>query len=526
MLSATLATALVLGILAWRIGLPPLVGFLLTGFLFSALGVEAPDMLQEIAHAGVLLLLFAVGLKLRLKTLFRLEVWGTALSHLVLVGAALSGVFFSLFGLGWELALILAVAIGFSSTVLAAKALESSGELRAVHGRVAIGILIVQDLVAVAVLAGLSAEVPSPYAALWLLLPLLRPVLSRVLDQVGHGELLVLFGAVSAIAIGGTGFEVVGLSPELGALLLGTLLANHRRAQELSNAIWGLKELFLIGFFLVIGLSGVPTLATLELAAWAMLILPLKIGLLFALLLVFGLRSRTSFLTSLSLATYSEFGLIVISSAVESGRLQNDWLIAAALTVAVSFAAAAWLNARGHRLYERMSGWLGPLERQRPHPDDEPITLGSAEILVVGMGRLGTGAYDYLISKGQLVAGSDSDPGKLERHRREGRRVVYADAEDATFWQRLNIERLKAVMLAVPEFNAKKIAGRELRRRGFAGVLSATHVYPEEEALILEAGFNESYNYFTEAGVGFARDIIESLGMEATAIRKGLDAGS
>jgi predicted Kef-type K+ transport protein len=510
-LSGGIAAALVCGILAWRIGLPPLVGFLFSGFVFSAFGVEAPEALHEIADAGVLLLLFGVGLKLRFKTLFQLEVWGTAVAHILLVGAAAIGVLAGLLEQSWQTVLVLAVAFSFSSTVLAAKVLESLNELRAVHGRVAIGILIVQDVVAVIALALISAEVPSPYAALWLLLPLLRPVLSRVLDIVGHGELLVLYGAVIAITLGGAGFDLVGLSPELGALLLGTLLASHARAQELSNAIWGLKELFLIGFFLDIGLSGLPTLETLSLTLWVMLLLPLKMAVLFGLLLAFGLRARTSFLTSVSLATYSEFGLIVIAAAVEEGLLSNDWLVMAALTVAVSFAFAAWVNAYGHALYERASPWLKMLERDRPHPDDEPITLGSAEILIVGMGRLGTGAYDYLHNQNELVVGADSDPGKLERHRREGRRVVYADSEDASFWQRLHIARLKVVMIAVPDLNSKKVAGRELRRRGYAGLLCATHVYPEEEAPILDAGFNETYNYFTEAGVGFARDIVESL---------------
>ena len=180
------------------------------------------------------------------------------------------------------------------------------------------------------------------------------------------------------------------------------------------------------------------------------------------------------------------------------------------------------LNAFGHRIYEKSRHWLDRLERDQPHPDDEPITLGSAEILIVGMGRLGTGAYDFLHEQGELVVGADSDPGKLERHRQLGRRVVYADSEDVHFWQRLNIDRLRAVMLATPDINAKRIAGRELRRRGFAGLLTATHMWPEEQQPILEAGFNASYNYFTEAGVGFARDLIESLGSEVTAIRRGI----
>jgi predicted Kef-type K+ transport protein len=518
MLNAGIAAALVLGILAWRIGLPPLVGFLLTGFLFSALGYESNELLNEIADAGVLMLLFSVGLKLRYKTLFRKEVWGSATAHLLIVAGAVSVLVVVTIGASWQTALILAVAVGFSSTVLAAKVLESLKELRAVHGRLAIGILIVQDLAAVAALALVTTRTPSPYAALWLALPLLRPILGRILDIVGHGELLVLYGAVVAIALGGAGFELVGLTPELGALLLGTLLSNHQRAQELSNALWGLKELFLIGFFLSIGLSGLPTVETLKLTAWAILILPVKTAILFGLLLALGLRARTSFLTSLSLATYSEFGLIVIKEAVDGGHLSNDWLIVAGLTVAVSFAFAALLNAKGHRLYERCRGWLDRLESDRRHPDDEPISLGRAEILIVGMGRLGTGAYDYLHTHGEIVVGADSDPGKLERHRQEGRRVVYADAEDPSFWQRLHIERLRVVMVAAPDLHTKQIAGRELRRRGFAGLLTATHVYPEDEAPILEAGFDATFNYFNEAGVGFARDIVESLTREQSPV--------
>ncbi len=519
-MSALIGVALVLGFLVWRIGLPPLVGFLLAGFVFSAMDFEAPEILHEVADAGVLILLFSVGLKLRFKTLMRTEVWGSATAHLGIIAVVVTLLLVLAAGFAVQTSVTLAIALAFSSTVLAAKVLDSLKELRAVHGRVAIGILIVQDLVAVAALALIAARTPSPYALILLGLPLLRPLMGRLLDLVGHGELLVLFGAVLAIAVGGAGFSAVGMTPELGALLFGVLLADHPRAQELTNALWGLKELLLVGFFLNIGLSGLPTVETLQMTVWALVLLPIKTALLYLMLLAFGLRGRTSLLTSLSLATYSEFGLIVIKEAVDVGMLSNDWLITAALTVAISFALAAWANTHGHAIYERHQRWLDKLQRAGPHPDDEPITLGSAEILIVGMGRLGTGAYDHLQERGELVVGCDTDPTKLERHRRDGRRVVYADSEDASFWQRLNIERLRVVMIAIPDFSSKKIAGRELRRRGFTGLLTATHLFPEEREPILQAGFDESYNYFTEAGVGFARDIIESLGREGAELKR------
>jgi hypothetical protein len=363
----------------------------------------------------------------------------------------------------------------------------------------------------VALLATMSIRTPSPYALLLLALPLARPLLGRLLDLVGHGELLVLCGAALAISFGGEGFARLGLSPELGALVFGMLLADHPRAHEVSTAVWGLKEVLLVGFFLSIGLSGTLTWETLEMAGLLSLLLPVKALLFFLLLLFFGLRARTSLLTALSLSTFSEFGLIVADAAVANRLLDEQWLIAAGVAVALSFAIAAPLNARAHAIYGRLWPWLDRLERRKRHPDDEPITLGSAEILIVGMGRVGTGAFDYLRAQGKHVVGVDSDTGKLERHVREGRRVAYADAEDPSFWLRLKVDRLQAIMLAIPDMNAKLLASRELRRRGYDGLLSATHVFPEQLQPLLDAGCDASYNYFNEAGVGFARHTLEVL---------------
>jgi len=127
--------------------------------------------------------------------------------------------------------------------------------------------------------------------------------------------------------VGGAGFESVGLSPELGALVMGAVIATHRRAMELSNALWGLKEVFLIGFFLQIGMSGLPSLDTLGWAILLALLLPVKAVLFFFVLVLFRLRARTAFLAALSLATYSEFGLIVANLAVKNGLFGPDWLV-------------------------------------------------------------------------------------------------------------------------------------------------------------------------------------------------------
>jgi len=515
MLATWIAGAFLLGLLARNVGLPPLVGFLGAGFALNALGVARDPMLDQIAHLGVLLLLFSVGLKLRLKNLLRPEVWAVAVLQFLafLLVVFLLARYRSDYSLGWLLAVTSAFA--FSSTVLAAKVLDEKREIRAFHGRVAIGILIVEDLIAVGILSANGASQLPWTALLVFLLPLLKPALQKLLDLAGHGELLMLLGAVLALGLGGFGFEAIGLSPDVGALVVGMLLAGAPRAVELGDALWGLRDFFLVGFFLTVGLAEVPTWETLSLALVPLALIPVKVLVFFLLLVWFRLSARTAFLAALALATYSEFGLIVMDAAVDRGLVSDTWLVAAAIAVAVSFAIAAPLNRYAHELFTVLERILRFFEGDRRHPDDEPISLGSAEVVVVGMGRVGTGAYNHARELGRKVVGLDSDLGKVERHLKEGRRVVYADAEDPLLWHRLRLDRVRVVMLAMPDLEAKVLASERLRQRGFAGLISATYVWPEERAPILAAGADVAYNYFAEAGVGLAADTFDALAPDA-----------
>ncbi|HRD50445.1 MAG: cation:proton antiporter [Candidatus Competibacter sp.] len=514
-----LALAFLLGLLFRHLGLPPLVGYLAAGFMLNAFGQQGSELLDQTAHAGVLLLLFSVGLKLRLKSLIRPEVWGGGLLHLAISGAVLGLGLSAALGLPAGQALLLAITLGFSSTVLAAKALEEKVELRAFHGRLAIGILIIQDLAALGLMALAGAGAPSPWALLILGLPLLRPLVTKLLDWSGHDELLVLYGLALALVIGGQGFEHLGLGSELGALVLGALLAGHPRAVELSKALWALKEVLLVGFFLQIGLLHQPSLAAVAGALLLTLLLPLKAALFFFILVWFRLRARTAFLTALALTSYSEFALIAVKLMVNNGQLAADWLVLLAITVALSFVVAAPLNRFAHAIYERLENGLAQFERSDRHPDEQPVSLGSTQILILGMGHAGAAAYDFLKKRQHLsthhrvlmVSGIDSDVGKVERHVHEGRRVVYADAEDPGFWHRLKLDGLRAVILAMPDPEAKHIATQQLRRHGFQGLIGAISHHPEEEAALRAAGADMTFLAFNEVGVGLAEHVWEAL---------------
>ncbi|MDO6748122.1 cation:proton antiporter family protein [Gilvimarinus sp. 1_MG-2023] len=506
-----IAFAFSLGLLVRAVGLPPLVGYLAAGFAISGLGYyttlpeHGDEVISHLAHLGVLLLLFTVGLKLRVRNLVQPEVIGGGLLHFVASVALLTPGIYLLLDITAYEALLLGVALSFSSTVLAAKVLDSKRELRAFHGRVAIGILVIQDLLALLVISVAGGTSPSVWALLVFALPLVRPLLFKLLDVCGHDELMVLLGLLLALVIGGLGFEALGLSSELGALAFGVLLAKHKRATELSNSLWSIKEVFLVGFFLQIGMSGLPGMDALILAGAATLALPLKGLLFFVLLIVFKLRARSAFLTSLALTNYSEFGLIV------AAIILPQWLVPLALTVAVSFVVSAPLNRIAHPFYERLANKLLGFERNLHHPDQQPISLGEAEVLIFGMGRTGTAAYEQLKDKVPGLIALDSDPGKVDRHRREGRSVLFADAEDQVFWQGLKMDSVRAVILSMSDIEAKMIAVKQLRQRGFTGFIASHTLFQDEADKINAAGADETYLTMSEAGVGLAEHVQEEV---------------
>ncbi len=504
--------AFFLGLAVRQVGLPPLVGFLAAGFLLHALGSrlglpeESGRILDHIAHLGVLLLLFTVGLKLKLRSLVQPEVIGGGLIHFAIsVGMFAPGIRW-LLDLDWNTSLLLGIALAFSSTVLAAKILDGKRELKAFHGRVAIGILIVQDLIALAVLSIWGGHTPSPWALLIFGLPLLRPVFHRLLDLSGHDELLVLMGMLLALVVGGMGFEMVGVSAEVGALLMGVLLAGHKHAQDLSDSLWSLKEVFLVGFFLQIGMSGLPDTEALLFALSLAVVLPLKGLLFFFLLVLFRLRARNAFLGALSLTAYSEFGLIVAAGVLP------EWLVPLAITVALSFLIAAPLNRMAHPLFERLENRLVRYESAGFHPDEEPADLGDAEVLIMGMGRTGTAAYDFLGKRLDRVTGLDADPYKVADHVSAGRNVVYSDAEDSCFWHGVDLSRIRAVVLAMDSIEAKRIAARQLRTCGFSGRVIAHALYDDEVEQLQSHGVDETYLTMAEAGIGLAEHVWEALG--------------
>jgi predicted Kef-type K+ transport protein len=502
------------GLAVKQVGIPPLVGYLIAGFLLNFAGYSLTDDLTSIANLGITIMLFTIGLKLNVSDLKKREVWAGSVTHTLLwVGAAGVVMFtiaavasFLVGGLSMQSAALIAFALSFSSTVCVVKVLEESGESKTRHGRLAIGILVMQDVFAVVFLVVATGKLPSVWAlALLALFPAL-PLIRKIINNSGHGELLPLTGFI--LALGGYHlFELVNIKGDLGALIFGIMLAQHEKSTELAKSLLSFKDLFLIGFFLSIGLTALPDINMIVMALLICGLLPIKALLFFSLFTSLRLRGRTAYLSSLVLSNYSEFGLIVAALAVSLGMLDNNWLVVIALAVSISFVMTSILYRTSHSQYHRFKDTIKRYERDTRLKEDIYPTLHKAEFLVIGMGRVGKGAFKALSKLADVnVWGMDADRVKIKKMTENGHNVICGDGEDVDLWDNLDIKNVQLVLLALPSIQDAINITRQLKNAGYTGNVAAIARYEDEVQYLREHGIDKVFNFFTEAGLGFAEE--------------------
>ena len=511
--------ALLFGLVVTFISLPPMVGYLVAGFILSGMGMQSGETLNAVADIGITILLFSIGLKLHLKDLLRAEIWAVSVLHLSITCVVFGSLIFLLSfsglqefsGLSISDSALIAFALSFSSTVFAVKVLEEKSEMSSLHGKIAIGILIMQDLFAVIFLTAASGKVPSYWAVLLLLLIPLRPLLIKMIQRVGRGELLILSGML--LALGGAAlFELVGVKADLGALLFGVLLSGHERSEALAKSLLAFKEIFLVAFFLSIGFQGVPSMMAIAIAVVLAVMMLSKSFLFFKLLTIFKLRARTSFLTSLSLSNYSEFGLIVGAIGVTNGWMSGEWLVIVALALAITFTMSSLANTKAHSFYANYENYLYKYESLERLPDDRPIEVDHAQVLIFGMGRVGSGVYDTLIGQfGDNLLGIDHDLNVVKKNIKEGRNVIVGDATDYDFWERLRPGAIKLILLDMPNLKEELAAVDMIKRTEYAGLIAAAVKHNDCVKPLIAAGVDSVFNVYAEAGAGFASHVCEDL---------------
>ncbi len=517
------AAALIGGWVAGAVRLPPMIGFVVAGYVLHGFGWSTTEPLALVADLGVTLLLFTIGLKFDVRTLLDVVVWGTTAAHMAAsVGVAL--VF--LVPLAWvgaplvagtdlgALALI-AFALSFSSTVLVMKLLQDRSQTQSFYGRVAVGILILQDVAAVVFLTLTHDTRPSWWALLLLLLIPAAWPLRWAWTRLAHGEMQVLFGVVVALAPGYALFTSVGLKGELGALVMGLLLASHPRANELSRSLFSVKELLLVAFFLELGLRSSLSPQAIVLGAGLLILLPVQAVLYLVVLRWTGLRTRTALRASLALMNFSEFGLIVAVVGAEQGVLDDEWLAVLSVAVCLSFLVSVLVGSRRDRALAWAVRRLPDPPLRRLHRDDRPIDIGAAEAVVLGMGRIGRSAYDGLTGDyGLATLGVDADAGRVSALQDEGRRVIQGDATDSDFWDRMSTTRgVRLAVLAMPFHGSNLDALERLHDSGFTGTVAAVTQYDDERHEAFRRGADVVLQLYDGAGAALAADAASAAGI-------------
>jgi hypothetical protein len=271
----------------------------------------------------------------------------------------------------------------------------------------------------------------------------------------------------------------------------------------------GFKDLFLVGFFLSIGMAGQLSMEALIIGLLLVPFVLVKSALFFILMTGFKLRARTSLLATLNLTNYSEFGLIVAAIGVSNGWLEAEWLVVIAIALTFSFVVAAPINRFDDRIYSQFRVFWTRFQRKERLPDDRLLDTLGATIAIFGMGRVGSGAYDKMRElQGETVVGIDLDADLIKRHQAMGRKALHGDPSDADFWDKIERDHsIELVMLALPNLQANLDALEQLKAISFSGRIAATARYSDEEQRLRQSGATAVFNIYTEAGAGFAEHV-------------------
>ncbi len=498
--AAILAVAGVVAFLAHRARQPLIIAFILVGIVVgpSVLGwVTEVEPLELFAEIGIAILLFLVGLKLDV-TLIRsigLVALLTGLGQVVFTSAVGFGIGL-LFGLDPIAALYVAVALTFSSTIIIVKLLSDKRELDELHGRIALGFLIVQDIVVIVAMISLTtfagggeATVGDQVLRLVVsaggiflgLFVAMRWVLPWFLKLVATSqELLVVWSVAWAVTLAAL-TDVLGFSIEIGAFLAGFALASTRYREAIAASLSGLRDFLLLFFFIVLGAQldfaaiGAQIPAAIVLSLFVLIGNPLIVLIIMGAM---GYPARVGFLAGLAVAQISEFSLIFIALGRDLGQVGDDMVGLVTLVGLVTIAGSTYMILYSKQLYAWLAPALRVFERRRTRP--EPTFTDEAfDAIVYGHGRFGRQLVRELTSQGHAVLIVEWDPyARLDTDERatlNGRaELVFGDANNTEFPDALPVRSARWIISTLPDPDTNLVLAAALRRHGATCPIAVT----------------------------------------------------
>ncbi len=555
-LVVAISLAFVFGLGARLLRLPPLLGYLGAGLI---VGPHTPGFVADagfttaMAEVGVALLLFSVGLHFRLRDL--LSVWRIALPGAVLqiaAGTALGAVLGHLaLGLAILPAAVFGLTLGISSTAVATRTLEEKGRLGGEAGRLALGWLVVQDLVVVlalvilpvaaakttetdiiAALLRTGGELAVFVVAIVAIGRVVLPRALRLVAATGSRELFTLAVVVAAL---GTAFgcsALFGVSPALGAFFAGVLLAESPLGHQAAAETAPLQRIFVALFFVSVGMLVDPAavFGAPGLVAATFVCVLLGTGLaIFLLLTMMGVALPTAAIVAGSMAQIGEFSFILQELAIGQGILpdaaRGPILAAATLAIVMTPLSVMLAERFASRVVgaSRFRAW----QARRAPPRVFPAPPGglSAHAIIVGYGRVGRVVARALAEHGVPMVAIEADHALAEALRAQGTPVVWGDAARPEVMKAARPETARLIILATPDAASGRRA-LEMARSANPDILAAARAHDEEEAAFLsgQEGIGLVVMGEREIALGIAGFSLRQFGIEAEGVQRTVEA--
>ena len=491
-----LALAVAAGAIAKLLRQPVVVSFIIVGILAGPTAfnlVEGAEEIRLFAKFGIAILLFLVGLKLdfhMIRSTGKVALVA-GLSQVAFTAAVGFGIAM-LFGFEATTAFYIAVALTFSSTIIIIKLIGDKRELDTLYGRIAVGILIVQDILVVAamvvivtignpgegsVVTDLIVTLASSAVFLGVIAFASKFVLEKVLDWISKSpELTLLFGVAWAIVLAAISI-LIGLSMEIGAFVAGVSLASTAYRESLGARMVSLRDVMLLFFFIELGAS--LTFADALGQLWPAIVLSVivlvgKPLIVFAIMGWMGYRSITSFRTGVALAQISEFSLILIALGYSLGQVDSAVLSLVTLVAVFTITVSSYLILYTDKLFPLMQGFMHLFERGKASAVDEESQSLSFDAIVIGSGRFGTEVISGLISSGSSVLAVDLDPDALARARELGAETLFGDVGDPDFAKMLPIHQTGTLICTAPDRSTNTLLLESLKSLDYGGELYLT----------------------------------------------------
>ncbi len=523
-----LLAAAVAGAIFVRLRQPVLIAYIVIGIALGPAGfglVQAHDHIDLLAQIGVTVLLFVVGLKLDLQHVRHIGpvALATGLGQLTFT-IVFGFVLILLLGKSPVEALYVAVALTFSSTIIIVKLLSDKRELDSLHGRIAVGFLIVQDLAVVLAMMAMSA-LKAPVdgadlawtdvglsltgrivAAVVLLTLAMKYLIPRVVAAMAKSqELLLIFALAWGVALAAVG-EWAGFSKEAGAFMAGFSLASTPYREAINARLTGIRDFLLLFFFIDLGAK--LELTTLGAELWPATVLSVfvLVGnplIVMAIMGYMGYRRRTGFLAGLTVAQISEFSIVFVAMGITLGHVGVTALGLTTLVGLITITLSTYMILYSHPLYERLAPWLTVFERRKPFQemdvDGDAQASGSANIIVFGLGRYGSRLLDRLLARGVRAIGVDFDPERVRDAHQRGLPVQFGDAEDPDFLASLPLSNAQWVVSCLPQASASQALTHSLTAAGYQGKVAIAERDRDIADQQAQAGIDTVFHLFDDA---------------------------